>query len=243
MFFYDLISDPETLLNLEVEELAGLVLQHFQSLPESDDQFSLQNFTSRRTVEKYPGEYRDRIMMALREAWAWLEREGFIVPTRGFYPDMVSITRKGEGVKSADALEAYRKANLLPKQLLHSSIAEDVNSNFLRGKYDTAIFEAFKTVEIAVRNAGGYTAVDYGVDLMRKAFHVDNGPLTDQNQSKPEREATAHLLAGAIGLYKNPHSHRNVSVTAEEAVEIIMFASHLLRIVDSRTPTSIAVQS
>ncbi|MXV78156.1 TIGR02391 family protein [Candidatus Poribacteria bacterium] len=231
---YELLPDHEALLNLEVEELARVVLQHLQSLPEFDSQFSLQNFTSRHTVEKYPGGYQNRILMALREAWAWLEIEGLIVPTRGFHPDMVSITRKGENIKDEGAFKAYRKAKLLPKQLLHFSIVEDVWSNFLRGKCDTAIFEAFKAVEIAVRNACGYAEEKYGVDLMRKAFHVDSGPLTDQNRPKAERTATEHLFVGAMGLYKNPHSHRNVSVTAEEAVEIIMFASHLLRVVDSR---------
>ena len=39
---------------------------------------------------------------------------------------------------------------------------------------------------------------------MKKAFHANNGNLTDQNQQEAEREARFFLFAGAIGSYKNP---------------------------------------
>ncbi len=47
---------------------------------------------------------------------------------------------------------------------------------------------------------------------MRKAFNPDNGPLTRASDPVAEREALMHLFAGAIGSYKNPHSHRNVVI-------------------------------
>ena len=92
-------------------------------------------------------------------------------------------------------------------------------------------FKGSKRSKLLYAKTGGYAETDYGIDLMRKAFHVQTGKLTDCNQPNSERQARSDLFAGAIGSYKNPGSHRNINVTAEEAVEVIILASHLLRIV------------
>ena len=122
----------------------------------------------------------------------------------------------------------------LPEHKFHPMIPQNVWSSFSQGAYGPAVFEAFKQVEIAVREAGGYPDTAYGLDLIRKAFNVDNGNLTDEEQPPAEKQARSDLFAGAIGAYKNPGSHRDVDFTAEEAVELIGLASYLLRVVDSR---------
>jgi len=230
-----LIPDPDDLLALQPEELAGYVLEYLNALPqERRDLTSRQNFSLYDTVRQYPQDQWKECQHALMEAWSYLEREGLVAPKPekdGWY----FVSRRGRAIKSHTDLEALRPASLFPKDSIHAEIALTVYPLFLRGEYETAVFQAFKTVEVRVREAAGLDPTLYGVNLMRTAFRPDSGPLTDTNEPVAEREALSHLFAGAIGRFKNPSSHRHVAITSPaETVEILQFASHLLRIVDDR---------
>ena len=239
---FELLPDAEDLLNLEPEELAGPLLVSLEDKVSIAIDEIISDSEMRRTPKPtYPTRRSVEILLALTEAWQWLEHEGLVAPQPPDLPgDIVFadktryfVTRRGKRIQTPEALESYRKANLLPKAQLHPVIAQRVSPKFLQGDYDIAVFQAFKQVEVAVREAGGYTKKDYGVPLMGKAFNEKNGNLTDQDQHKDEKIARRSLFTGAIGAYKNPSSHREVEFTPEEAAEIIIIASHLLRIVDT----------
>lgn len=94
---------------------------------------------------------------------------------------------------------------------------------------------ALKEVEVAVRRASDSPDSLIGTKLMQEAFRP-GGPLAREDADGGEVVAEMNLFMGAIGLFKNPSSHRPVDysdVTA--ACEVVLMADLLLRLVDQRT--------
>ena len=140
MSIHSLVSDAEALLDLEPEELAGVLMEYFNSLSASEQgNLNRYNFSLEHTVREYPREHQDALRQALMEAWVWLEREGLLVPQPGVQGDWMVISRRGRQLRTRDQVHSYRRANLLPRRQPHAGIAQKVWASFLRGDYDTAV--------------------------------------------------------------------------------------------------------
>jgi uncharacterized protein (TIGR02391 family) len=232
-----MLPDAASVLTLEPEELGGVLLEYFNSMT-AQEQFNLNrhNFLMSPEVRCYGRDADGKLECAFAEAWAWLERECLITlkPNAGGSYSYF-ITRRGRKLIDRDAYEGYRRAAMLPRAMLDPRIESRVYPSFLRGAYDTAVFEALREVEVAVREAADFGPEKYGEVMMREAFNPANGPLTDRTALKSEQEAMANLFAGAIGLYKNSSSHRTGTVRDPAiAVEVIVLANRLLGLVGER---------
>lgn len=121
---------------------------------------------------------------------------------------------------------------LMPETYVHPLIAKKSFGLLNDGQFESAVLQAFKIIETRIREKISADPEDVGAKLIRKAFQPENGPLTDLDLPRAEREAFCNYIAGAFGYYKNPCSHRDVEMDFISAFERIVVASDLLKAIE-----------
>src|SRR5258708_6339406 len=155
------------------------------------------------------GSDRQAFLRAMSEAWGWLQSQNLIAHGPGSGYDYF-VTRRGlELAKDADPARRVADEARLSAGL-HQLIEARVRQQFLLGEYELAAFAAMREVEIRVRDLAGAPESSIGVKLMQAAFNPQGGPLANSDLDDGERAATMALFWGAIGVFKNPPSHRQV---------------------------------
>jgi uncharacterized protein (TIGR02391 family) len=181
----------------------------------------------------------DLFLRAMGEAWAWLIAHGLLARQPGGGPEMF-VTRAGRAVATRPDGPAFLQAEQRLGVELHPRIAGKVRSQFLLGDPETAVLVAMKAVEIRVRALGGFPDSLIGVKLMQEAFKAENreaarpaGPLANPELDGGEQFGWMQLFCGAIAMFKNPSSHRQVDYDDPTvAAEVILLADLLLRLLD-----------
>jgi uncharacterized protein (TIGR02391 family) len=227
------------LLNLERESPNTLHRQNFIALVLSQEMSRRSPGPAVRSGEQA---YRSDPAYAehLEEMWAWLFAERLIAHQPGQSPDFVRITDKARRATADPSFRDRLRAVELLKRPLHPTL-EKVRRTFEQGDYDTAINQAFKAVELAVRDASGQPPTTLGVDLMTQAYRKGAGPLADQTAPEAEQDALMHFFRGAFGAFRNPASHRDVDFDdPDEAAEIVLLADLLMRITDRASARLVA---
>jgi uncharacterized protein (TIGR02391 family) len=147
------------------------------------------------------------VYMALGEAWQWLISKGLVAHNPLDGSEAVFITERGREALAL-GFSRLRAAERLGVDL-HPALAAAIRRQFLLGEYELAAFAAMREVEVRTRELAEASHSDIGTKLMQRAFEP-GGPLADPDQDPGERVATMELFKGAIGVFKNPSSHRVV---------------------------------
>ena len=240
---YDDVPDPDDVLALSPRELAGKLIP---ILRKCDEPINVPHAIALipaampppLDVDGYPEDRCNEIRDALWNAFEWLANHGFIERTDQYAKLgwIVKLSNEAKKIKSEADFQTLMLWRSINEDMLHPKIAKKAVDLLARGEHADAISFAMRSVEIAVRDACEFGDETFGVNLMQEAFG-EEGSLRNHKANKGEENGLRSLFMGAIGAYKNPHSHKDVPVEdVVEALTIVMFASHLLRTVDSRKP-------
>jgi len=217
----------DEIAEMPVDRLALMVLAHAESTNAWNWRNWILEWQERRRARDY-----DPATLAVAEAWGWLFTRSLVGPGPQSNYDLhgVNITRAGQEAL-ARGVEFVRATIRLDVEL--SVVLEHrVRPQFLLGDYELAALSAMREVEIAVRTKAGLGTDLLGVKLMRAAFGTDQ-PLWNADLDAGESVAQMDLFAGAIGLFKNPPSHRRVDYSnPTEAAEVVILADLLLRLLE-----------
>src|SRR3989442_8929683 len=142
-----------------------------------------------------------------------------------------------KGKKSFDLASEPKQSSIVVTEMgsleIHPEIYTKCWSLYTARKYDDAILNATKALEVAVRAKAKLPQSCVGVDVVNTAFSLKK-PLLRYSKIDAEQEGMMSLLRGVIQVFKNPLSHRFVGVQSKaECLGVLLMCSNLLYVIDN----------
>lgn len=123
---------------------------------------------------------------------------------------------------------------------LHQSIKRvDIFNLFSSGQYNETVRKCYEIFEVTVQNICTDLKSEYGKSLMASAFSETNSRIkitlcTNQEEINIQ-QGIKFMTMGAMMSIRNPASHGDrEQISVGEAMELIGFASYLLKLIDKR---------
>lgn len=172
-----ILPTADALLALEPDALGTKILAVLCNRPPNQNQgmFHLNNLIQELwpfallpgQQSPFPQNRRSEIDLAIGEAWAWLQREGLLIPASDIngHNGWLVLSRRARGYVQTVDLSGRAAPVPFPKEFLHPRILDRAWPAYIRTDFDNAAFEAMKSVEVAVREAAGYGPEKIGVNL------------------------------------------------------------------------------
>jgi uncharacterized protein (TIGR02391 family) len=133
---------------------------------------------------------------------------------------------------SVRAQRTFRESNI------HPELIKGIGKLFEDGHYANAVEDACKILEMFVQMRSMRTDLS-GTELMQKVFSPKN-PILKFNELKTETDVSEQqgmmfLYAGAMSAFRNPRAHSIRVDDPENALDILLFISLLLKSLDNTT--------
>ena len=178
----------------------------------------------------------------IRNEFPFLSQELFFIKDGLFLNGIINPTACGQAI---EILRILQNAGNQEKNsiwyLIHPRIISVSKKLFEDGHYANAAADAFIEINDRVKKLftkvkPDETIIPDGQSLMTTVFS-ENKPLIEfcdqtTESGKNTQKGYMQMLAGALSALRNPRVHANVSISAEEAMRELMFASMLMYKID-----------
>ncbi|ANY78238.1 hypothetical protein BB934_08325 [Microvirga ossetica] len=209
MAILDRFPTLEDLLQAQPEDLGAELVLYLQILERNGSLYEdglpdriLELYGAR--TQRPPG-----LVLIVSEALAWARRSLLVVrdmsqSSHGF----IALSREGRAF-TRGTLDRMRLREILPDILLHPAIRQTCLDIFNAGHYEAAVFEAFKQLEIAIRDAARLGAHEHGRPMVTAAFQAKDpgGALCGTGQSGAVYSLCRHWSHVLPRLPETPPPH------------------------------------